>query len=215
MTLTLAHAGPADVPRITQLETEIFSPWPIYVGLFPNGASLSRRLVVEARYHHLLANDPSTHLLKVSDESTGTIIAAALWNVYTHDRTEEELVRDSQFDWSPDTSSLDACLKYSRQLLDCRKRVIGGKPHCLLRWLETEAEYRKRGAATQLVTWGSKKADELGIPCYLEASDEGKPVYEKHGYVEVGEFSLDIGGEDGKKMSGGKVMVRQTVAKEQ
>lgn len=209
MTLSLAHATPADVPRTAQLETEIFSAWPIYGVLFPLGATISRKLVVEARYHHLLANDPSTHLLKVTDDSTGTIIAAALWNVYTHDRGEEELARDSQFDWSPDTSSLDACLKYSRQVVDARKRIMGGKPHCLLRWLETEAEYRKRGAATQLLAWGSQKADELGIPCYLEASDEGKPVYEKHGYVEVGELVSDIVGEDGKNLSGGKLMVRQ------
>ena len=215
MTRILAHATPADVPRIAQLETEIFSPWPVYVALFPHGATLSRKLVVEARYHHLLANDPSTNLLKVTDESTGTIIAAALWNVYTHHRDEAELVRDSQFDWSPDAPLLEACLKYSRQLFDSRKRDLGGKPHCLLRWLVTAPEYRKNGAATQLITWGSKKADELGILCYLEASDEGKPVYEKHGYVEAGELVLDIFGEDGKKMSGGKLMIRQPVAQKQ
>lgn len=209
MILILAHATAADVPRIAQLETEIFSPLPFYVALFPHGATLSRKLVVEARYHHLLANDPSTHLLKVTDESTGTIVAAALWSVYAHHRNEKELVRDNGLDWSPDAPSLEVCLKFSRQLLDCRKRVMGGKPYCLLRWLETEVEYRKKGAATQLMTWGSKKADELGIPCYLEASDDGKPVYERHGYVEAGEFVSDIVGDDGKKMSGGKLMVRQ------
>lgn len=44
--------------------------------------------------------------------------------------------------------------------------------------------HRKRGYATALVKWGNDLADELGVECYLDASSEGRPLYEKNGYTE-------------------------------
>lgn len=38
-----------------------------------------------------------------------------------------------------------------------------------------------------LIEWGVQKAREDGVPAYLEASVQGKPVYEKCGFREVGE----------------------------
>lgn len=44
--------------------------------------------------------------------------------------------------------------------------------------------HRKRGYGSALVKWGSDLADKLGVECYLDASPDGKPLYEKNGYIE-------------------------------
>jgi hypothetical protein len=40
--------------------------------------------------------------------------------------------------------------------------------------------------------WGTDKADELGIECYVESSPEGKGLYEKFGFRTVREMSFDL-----------------------
>jgi predicted N-acetyltransferase YhbS len=50
--------------------------------------------------------------------------------------------------------------------------------------LATHPGYRKLGFASQLIQWGCDEADKAGLECFLNASKLGKPLYEKHGYIE-------------------------------
>ena len=50
--------------------------------------------------------------------------------------------------------------------------------------LATHPGYRKLGFGSQLIQWGCDEADKEGLECFLNASKVGKPLYEKHGYVE-------------------------------
>lgn len=43
-----------------------------------------------------------------------------------------------------------------------------------------------------LLKWGAAEADRLGLPSYLEASEEGRPLYEKHGFRSVGKLVTDF-----------------------
>lgn len=49
--------------------------------------------------------------------------------------------------------------------------------------------------------WGTDKADEAGVPAYLEGSAIGRTLYERHGFEEVGEMVTDYGkyGVEGKE----------------
>ncbi len=49
--------------------------------------------------------------------------------------------------------------------------------------LGTSASYRRLGIANMLVGWGVTLADQDKLECFVDASDEGKPVYEKFGFV--------------------------------
>lgn len=40
--------------------------------------------------------------------------------------------------------------------------------------------------------WGKKKADELGLPIYLESSLVGHRFYQKHGFEDVEVFQVDF-----------------------
>ena len=46
----------------------------------------------------------------------------------------------------------------------------------------THPDYQRQGAATAMVRWGIQRAEELGIPLYLDASPAGRPVYERLGF---------------------------------
>jgi len=45
--------------------------------------------------------------------------------------------------------------------------------------------------------WGLERADRMGLPSYIEATDMGKPVYERFGFtaIKANELSLDTRGD--------------------
>lgn len=51
----------------------------------------------------------------------------------------------------------------------------------------THPKYRRRGVAQQIMDWGMKKADDLGLEFFLDATPPGKPLYEANGFVCVEE----------------------------
>jgi GNAT superfamily N-acetyltransferase len=68
-----------------------------------------------------------------------------------------------------------------------------------LHMLHADPAFQGRGAGGMLVEWGTKKADELGLPAYLEASPKGYRVYQRYGFkdLEVLEFDLTHYGSTG------------------
>jgi predicted GNAT family N-acyltransferase len=53
-----------------------------------------------------------------------------------------------------------------------------------------------------LLNWGIDKAEEMGVPCYLQASSEGEKLYEKFGFevLSAEEFDLVKYGLEGREM---------------
>lgn len=50
--------------------------------------------------------------------------------------------------------------------------------------------HRRRGAGSQLVDWGVQKADALGLEAFIEATEDGKPMYERHGFIVMNDIYL-------------------------
>lgn len=73
----------------------------------------------------------------------------------------------------------------------------------VLNILFTHPEHRGKGVASLVMEWGLERADELGLETYIEATDVGKPVYEKFGFdaIEMSELHLEKQTtEEGKKV---------------
>lgn len=51
-------------------------------------------------------------------------------------------------------------------------------------------DHRRRGAGHLLVEWGTKKADEMGVEMFVESTEDGKPLYDRHGLVSMNELTL-------------------------
>jgi hypothetical protein len=57
--------------------------------------------------------------------------------------------------------------------------------------------------------WGTAEADRLGLVSYLEASEEGRPLYEKFGFKEVGRVVVDLSKWGGTEPATAYLMVRE------
>ncbi|PVH80967.1 hypothetical protein DL98DRAFT_515093 [Cadophora sp. DSE1049] len=65
----------------------------------------------------------------------------------------------------------------------------------LLELIVTDVKFRRRGAATALIKWGTAEADREGICCRVEASPMGKPVYASCGFVELQPWGVQVPGQ--------------------
>jgi GNAT superfamily N-acetyltransferase len=58
--------------------------------------------------------------------------------------------------------------------------------------IATLPEHQRKGAGIMLMNWVCARADELGLPAMLEATDAGRPLYERYGFVPVKEHVYDL-----------------------
>ena len=57
--------------------------------------------------------------------------------------------------------------------------------------LAVHPDYQRRGIGRKLVTWGVQQGEKEGVPVALEASLDGKRLYEKNGFQLVRTEYLD------------------------
>lgn len=79
----------------------------------------------------------------------------------------------------------------------------------VLHVLVTEPEEQRRGAGGMLLKWGLDQADQAQLPAYLEASEEGKPLYARWGFEETKKVIFDLTKYGGEGSSSNTVMIRQ------
>jgi ribosomal protein S18 acetylase RimI-like enzyme len=78
-----------------------------------------------------------------------------------------------------------------------------------LHMLHTDPAFQRKGAGKLLVEWGTKKADELGLPIYLEATQAGFGLYKRHGFEEIDVFDLDLDKYGGTGVFRAPLMMRE------
>ena len=66
--------------------------------------------------------------------------------------------------------------------------ALVGPDHVDVAFVATQPQHRRKGYG-EAVTWAATLC-EPSLPAVLEASDDGRPVYERMGYREVGRMSL-------------------------
>lgn len=62
----------------------------------------------------------------------------------------------------------------------------------VLALLVTADKHRRRGAGSLLVQWGVELSESLGLQCYVQASEQGRRLYQHHGFQDVGSVQLDL-----------------------
>ena len=56
--------------------------------------------------------------------------------------------------------------------------------------LATDPSYQRRGLAGMILKYGTDLADAANVPCYVDASPQGKALYEKCGWEFTHEENL-------------------------
>lgn len=74
--------------------------------------------------------------------------------------------------------------------------------------LVTDPTHHRRGAGGMLVRWGTERADKAQLPAYLEASQEGRPLYARLGFKPIHEQTFDLTKYGGQGMDKNTVMIR-------
>jgi GNAT superfamily N-acetyltransferase len=81
-----------------------------------------------------------------------------------------------------------------------------------LKLLHTDPDHQRRGAGSKCLEWGTAEADRLGLVSYLESSEEGRPLYEKFGFKEVGRIVVDLSKWGASTQAKAYQMVREPVS---
>ncbi|KAK5996391.1 hypothetical protein PT974_01725 [Cladobotryum mycophilum] len=130
------------------------------------------------------AADPTGYWQKVVNDG-GKIVAGALWKIYTTNPFEKPDEHEEAY-WYPEGGQRDY-VTTALGMFDGPRGKMGRRPHIFLNVIFTHPDYRRQGAADLIMDWGIKKADDMGLEMWLNATVYGVPLYEKHGFVVVEE----------------------------
>jgi predicted N-acetyltransferase YhbS len=145
-----------------------------------------------ADYRSKLLSDPTAYVFKCVDtDLNNKMISAVHWSVFDKERTAEEVEQGFQLRPSFPEENREARIAFMDGIFKSRREFIGGKPHVMLESLVTSPDHHRRGAGSMLLKWGTEKVDELGVVGYLEASDDGAPLYARFGYEPIREIEFD------------------------
>lgn len=122
-----------------------------------------------------------------TDPETGkeTIVGTAEWAVYDRERTAEEWTVDpypNRLEYIEDEADRKQAEAIMQPFIQLRQNLVKGRKYGLLIFMAVDPEWRRQGAATACVRWGMDKCQEIGVPTYLEATEEGKKAYESMGW---------------------------------
>ncbi|KAF2749343.1 acyl-CoA N-acyltransferase [Sporormia fimetaria CBS 119925] len=212
MPLELHPMTDDDIPHFQRIMRAAFR-FGIVAALFPKAPTPEESQKDVERLTKENQEDPTVHFLKVIDtEKNNEIIACAKWHIYEKELSEEDVEKRNKK--IPDDASL-AYRDFFGFLNESRKKWMGTKPFCFLNILVTHPDHHRRGAGAMLVKWGTDRADKAHLPAFLEASEEGKPLYAKMGFkeMEYREFDLTKYGREGTERN--TIMIRSPAEPQQ
>lgn len=238
MPLEIHPVLPSDIPELVRIQIAAFATG-IASKLFPNPIYPSYITSSIAKHAKSQASEPDVQYLKVIDtELDGQMVAAAKWRINLEERTQEEVEKMLPRPGNEEEGN-EAAKAFMAYLRWARGTFMGAKPFfctlipglegflyatgawvrrlswlmyaIVLHMLVTDPEHHRRGAGALLVKWGTAQADAANLPSFLEASNAGRPLYARLGFVPVHEevFDLSKYGAEGEDTN--TIMIRQPV----
>ena len=95
----------------------------------------------------------------------------------------------------PRDGDAELAVRFFGALAAGHQGVMGGAPHWYLEVVAVRPEYMGKGLARRFLEWGLARADEDGLPAFLEANAQAQAVYERFGFrvVKMDEISTPRG----------------------
>ncbi|KAI2618484.1 acyl-CoA N-acyltransferase [Hypoxylon sp. NC1633] len=189
MPLEIRPATAADAKRAAEIESAAYAPNPFNAVLFPGPFPPN---VLDGRAGQLAAElekDPTARWFKVVDTDLPEpeqMISFAKWHIYADGPPPPSPRNFGPF------CNVEACELLFGSVATQRARVLEGRPYVYLHLLHTDPKHQRRGAGGMLVQWGVEEARRLGLIAYLDASEEGHLMYQKHGFRDIELLSLDM-----------------------
>jgi len=135
----------------------------------------------------------------VDDDDNGRVISVSEVHVYETNDGNPHAPKDTYPDmetmiyWWPEGSDVRKFVGRMFNVSYALNRARKTRPHITIINCVTDPKYRRQGAATMLVEWVAKKADELKIEAFVAAHIEmGVPLYKKVNFLVVDRTVLDM-----------------------
>lgn len=140
---------------------------------FSRASASSHQFYINALNEEI--HDPNARFIVVEETSTSppTLFSFAKWIIPMRSDTPRAALPE---DWPIDGHPALA------NMCDVRKSIIANRPHWYLEIVVTEQEHQGRGAGAIITKWRVDRADEDGVECYLDATPEARPLYERFGF---------------------------------
>lgn len=188
MGLSLRPAKASDARDIVDIYFSAFREDPISLVCFPR----NNKAIYDFWFNMIVEelNSVDSHFVCVtSSDASGkeNVVAFAQWNDSSKPLTLNLPT------W-PAGSDSEVANSFFGSLSSTHKRLMEGKRHWYLELVATRPEFQGKGAAGMLLRWGLQKVDEEGVEAYLEASPDGKPIYEHFGFEEREAMTVDLVG---------------------
>ncbi|KAL6237493.1 hypothetical protein BDW75DRAFT_78628 [Aspergillus navahoensis] len=150
-------------------------------------------------------SEPYAKAFKAVDPATGKLVGLARWAVFAEDqevdKSIEEIVEARLGPDIPERRDEVAKEIYTsiqlgkRELLgvgalDSNEKGIKLRKRVELEGICVHPDYQGKGIAKRLLAWGIAEAERLGVDVYLEATEAGRPVYERMGFQTLKEVNL-------------------------
>ncbi|CAL3966880.1 unnamed protein product [Diplocarpon coronariae] len=208
MPLQLSLATEADLPAIARSQMAAFHPIdPIHALMYPSPTPVPESVISQIVTRHiaswrskptgstwLIVTDPSQ---PKDAQGRDLVIAAAKWIFLAEDEEEdEERWSAPEITWAaqpqegeqwdvPGAHDVEYIAWIMQQFYADRRLHVRGAG-AVLDLCFTHPSFQKMGAGKLLVGWGTRKADELGVPAWVEGSVFGRGLYQKFGFGEGG-----------------------------
>ncbi|KAK3297301.1 acyl-CoA N-acyltransferase [Chaetomium fimeti] len=196
---TLRAATPSDILDCAAIAHAAFAPSPIIRHIRPAAESVALGLwtaVVSAAFAQ-----PHAHLVVAEDAASGELLGFAKW-VWVEEGavvpgiaasaavggdsggdSEDERVGMEEL-WGM-VGDREFAMEYFGAQAEQHERFMGRRAHWYLELISTKAEVKGRGTGRRLVQWGLERVDGDGAVAYLEASPQGRGLFERFGFEVV------------------------------
>lgn len=211
-------SGESDLYLLPALSTIQLRAWlstPIYSAIYPGPPSTHPGIIANmiSRHKTSLLDDPTCHiisLLHCTDPEVGEPwkpVAFVKYHVFSTRAEIEQRTDTGKRTW-PEGVHLALLEHFWGRIASMRQKYgqeLG--PHVDVEILATDPEYQRIGAGRMLMDEVCKVADQLGLPAYLEGSEEGRRLYEACGFEGKEPIWVDLqrwenGGDKGKDWRG-------------
>ncbi|KAH7191974.1 acyl-CoA N-acyltransferase [Fusarium flagelliforme] len=183
MPLQIRPAVPQDIPGMCKAYYSAFGDTIIGSRVFCANKEASDQFFLKSFAEDMA--DPNCKINVVTHKSSPEskdeqVVAMAKWNLPgapIQDVPPAEV-------WPADG---DLAVEFFGTMTEGHRRLMGDRPHYHLEVICVHEEWQGKGAASLLIRWGVERADAEGLPCFLEATPKGRPIYEKYGFQMKGQ----------------------------
>ncbi|KAK7421310.1 hypothetical protein QQX98_002204 [Neonectria punicea] len=190
-TFQMRKAVPADIPALCAVYFSAFADTIVGRLVFPPSSEAARAFWVESLTREL--PDASFEFLVMTtrseDGSEEQVVGYAKW---VRPGTPIETPPPASA-W-PQDGNPGLAVDFFGGLATAHRRTMDGRPHWYLELIGVRKEWMGQGAASSMMRWGVRRADEDGLPCFLEATPNGRGMYEKYGFRVVGRQEFESPG---------------------